>query len=712
VPAAFQELSHVNLPAHRRPDADASVTAPLLHALQALRTNEQRLRLAMDAASLISFEWDIRRDEVRRFHSLLDTLPPTMSDAPQCFADMRELVHPEDRALFEARVRAALVHPQGRYESEFRLRLPDGRVIWLQDLGRVERDDAGRPLRLLGMSQDITARKYTEMRLAEQTALLDTLAAQAPLGMAFVDPEFRFVRINDKLAAMNGISVAEHLGRPVAQVLPQLWPVLEGPYRRALAGEALEDEVCGQTAAAPGVTRCWATSYYPVRVGTRTLGVGVVVQDVTQRRQAEQALRDADRRKDAFLATLAHELRNPLAPVRNALEVLKRADHDAALTARALGTMERQTAHMVRLIDDLLDVSRISRDHLELRRERVRLDAVIDAAVETCRPLLLDRRHALALALPASPLWLHADPVRLSQVFGNLLANACRYTEPGGRIRVEAQALGTRAVRVRVSDSGLGIPPAMLERVFDLFTQVESAQGRAAGGLGIGLSLVKRLVELHGGSVAAHSAGLGQGSDFTIELPLLAEQSLPGDAPAAEGTIPLFPGHGAPSVTPFGPIPAEAASADLAMLNLPDFPPLSDSASEDHLSGEAAPQGRRILIVDDNADSADSLAMLLQLGGHEAHTAYDGLQALELASRLQPEVLLLDLGLPGLDGCELCRRIRQQPWSARSLLIAVTGWGQAADKQRSQDAGFDGHLVKPVDLQALEKLIAGGAPAA
>ena len=706
----------MNLPAHRRPDDGASTdaelpaTAPLLHALQALRANEQRLRLAMDAASLISFEWDIRRDEVRRFHSMSDTLPPTAPQAPERFADVRALVHPEDRALFEARVRAALVHPQGRYESEFRLQLPDGRVIWLQDLGRVERDDAGRPLRLLGMSQDITARKHTEMRLAEQTALLDTLSAQAPLGMAFVDAALRYVRINEKLAAINGLSVAGHLGRPVAQVLPQLWPVLEGPYRRALAGEALEDEVCGQTAAAPGVTRCWATSYYPVRVGARTLGVGVVVQDVTARRQAEQALREADRRKDAFLATLAHELRNPLAPVRNALEVLKRADGDAALTPRALATMERQLAHMVRLIDDLLDVSRISRDHLELRRERVRLDGVIDAAVETCRPLLTDRGHALALALPASPLWLHADPVRLAQVFGNLLSNACRYTEPGGRIRIEARALGTRAVQVRVSDTGLGIPPAMLERVFDLFTQVDGARSRAAGGLGIGLSLVKRLVALHGGSVAAHSPGLGQGSSFTVELPLLAEQELPGDARDTARTIPLRPRPPSPSEAAPVPMPAAASEVIPAMPNMPDdHPSASASASEDAAPGAAAPQGRRVLIVDDNADSADSLAMLLQLGGHEAHTAYDGLQALELASRLQPEVLLLDLGLPGLDGCELCRRIRQQPWAARSLLIAVTGWGQAADKQRSQDAGFDGHLVKPVDLPALEKLLAGGS---
>lgn len=703
----------MNPSAPRRPDDGAPAQAPLpveapasmLQALQALRANEERLRLAMDAAALISFEWDIGRDEVRRFRSLHDALAPTEPGAPERFADVLALVHPEDRALFEARVRAALAHPQGRYESEFRLQLPDGQVIWLQDLGRVERDAEGRPLRLLGMSQDITARKRTEMRLAEQTALLDTLAAQAPLGMAFVDPVFRYVRLNATLAAMNGLSVGEHLGRPVAQVLPQLWPRLRGCYERALAGEALEEEICGETAAAPGVTRWWATSYYPVRVGARTLGVGVVVQDVTQRRQAEQALREADRRKDAFLATLAHELRNPLAPVCHALELLRQAGGDAALTARVLSTMERQLGHMVRLIDDLLDVSRISRDHLELRREPVRLDAVIEAAAETCRPLLQERGHALALALPATPLWLHADPMRLAQVFGNLLSNACRYTEPGGRIRIEAEAAAPGRVEVRVRDNGLGIPPAMLERVFELFTQVDSAHGRAAGGLGIGLSLVKRLVELHGGRVAAHSEGPGRGSVFSVELPLLDAA-----APGLAGNLPLWTPP-ASTAAAFALSSSDAApGAAAAMLNTPEDSALPTVPEpEGAVPAAGTPAARRVLIVDDNIDSADSLAMLLQLGGHDVHVAYDGLQALDLAARLQPQVLLLDLGLPGLDGCELCRRIRQQPWSAQALLIAVTGWGQAADKQRSRDAGFDGHLVKPVDVQALERLIAGRA---
>ena len=366
-------------------------------------------------------------------------------------------------------------------------------------------------------------------------------------------------------------------------------------------------------------------------------------------------VKEADRRKDEFLATLAHELRNPLAPIRNALNVLQLKGGSEDVQS-ASEMMERQVELMVRLVDDLLDASRISRGKIALRRERTELAQVVNHAVEATRLLAQEMEHDLSITLPSRPLYLNADPDRMMQVVANLLSNACKYTGRGGRIRLTVEQEGKQAV-LRVQDNGVGIAPDQLGRIFDMFMQVDTSLERSVSGLGIGLNLVKSLVELHGGSVEARSDGPGQGSEFILRLPLLLEP---------------------PKALPLGRPAAKTATVS----------------------------PRRILIVDDNRDSAESLATLLSLTGNQTRTAFDGLEAVEAAEAFQPDLVLLDIGLPKLNGYEVCRRIREQAWSHGMLLVALTGWGQEEDRSRASDAGFDEYLVKPVAYAALKKLLA------
>ena len=389
--------------------------------------------------------------------------------------------------------------------------------------------------------------------------------------------------------------------------------------------------------------------------------VGLLVTDLTTQRHHEklnallEALNEADRRKNEFLAMLAHELRNPLAPIRNAVQVLRLTGGNKEAVQAASEMIERQIGQMVRLVDDLLDVSRITQGKIELRRERIELASAVNHAVEAIRPNCERMDHELTVTLPPQPVYLNADPTRLAQIVGNLLNNACKFTDKGGRISLTVEREGEQAV-IRVQDTGIGIAADQLSRIFDMFTQVDESLERSAGGLGIGLTLVKNLVELHDGTIVVHSTGLGQGSEFTIRLPILVETPQPPPEPTA---------------------------------------------------GEPTPTtARRILVVDDSRDSATSLARLLNLTGHETHTAYDGLEAVEAAATFRPDVILLDIGLPKLNGYEACRKIREQPWSKDIVIVALTGWGQDEDRRKSKEAGFDGHLVKPVDHAVLTKLLA------
>ena len=370
--------------------------------------------------------------------------------------------------------------------------------------------------------------------------------------------------------------------------------------------------------------------------------------------EAKEALAESDRRKDEFLATLAHELRNPLAPIRNSVQIMRLAGVDGDLAEQARETIERQVTHLVRLVDDLLDVSRISRDKFELRKEPVALAVVIQSAVETSRPLLEASGQEFTVTLPPKPVWLNADLTRLAQAVSNLLNNAAKYTPASGAIRLVAERRGGQAV-VRVRDTGIGIPPDLHAHIFEMFGQVDTSHERTQGGLGIGLTLVKSLVEMHEGTVEVHSDGAGRGSEFVLRLPV-----------AAAGTE-------------------------------------GEDAGEGHDHAGAA---RRILIVDDNRDSADSLALLLVHAGHETQTAYDGHSGMEAARALRPHVILLDIGMPQLNGYEVARRIRREPWGGDVVLVALTGWGQVEDRAKSREAGFDAHFVKPVEHRVLAKFLA------
>jgi PAS domain S-box-containing protein len=390
------------------------------------------------------------------------------------------------------------------------------------------------------------------------------------------------------------------------------------------------------------------------------VGASKIVRDVSEQKQMMDDLQRlaadlsaADQRKNEFLATLAHELRNPLAPMSNMLEVLKRADNDGEILKRAHETIERQLNQMIRLVDDLLDMNRITHDRLELRRSEVELESVIQQAVEVARPLIDAAHQELIVQLPKEPVYLNADRARLAQVFGNLLNNSCKYTKPNGRIALNAKRVDDE-VLVTVRDNGAGIPPDKLGSIFDMFMQVDRSSERSQGGLGIGLRLVKRLVEMHGGSIEARSEGEGLGSEFIVHLLVVSR-------PAAT-------------------LPAAGASPE--------------SSSE-----------RRVMIVDDNIDSAESLSMLLEITGNKTLVAHDGIEALEGVEKYRPEVILLDIGLPKLDGHEVCRRVRELPWAKDIVIIALTGWGQEDDRRKSEEAGFNGHLVKPVDYDRLLELL-------
>lgn len=456
----------------------------------------------------------------------------------------------------------------------------------------------------------------------------------------------------------------EHFGRLPEQpfLYEDLFAAIH-PDEREQAHATIQRAIAERTSCDIEVRTLWpdGTSHWILLRGRAKYGrdgaalrMSGVSLDMTDRRRDEEALRDADRKKDDFLALLAHELRNPLAPVRNSLQVL-RLTGDQAVRERAEKVMARQLGHMVRLIDDLLDVSRINRNKMELRIARITLADVVSSAVETARPAVEEAGHELTIQLPADPVMLDADLTRLAQVFANLLTNSAKYTERGGRIALRAVQTGAEVV-VTVEDSGIGIPEESLRTIFNMFSQVDRKMERTGGGLGIGLALVQGLVEMHGGSVMAASAGIGKGSQFTVRLPIVPAPKQPASTPASEPRSPSGP-------------------------------------------------PRRILVVDDNRDAAESMAEMLRLLGHTVDVAYDGLHAVAQAATFRPEVVLMDVGMPSLNGLDATRRIRAQPGGKEMTIIALTGFGQASDRLRSSQAGCDGHLVKPVTFDALNQLL-------
>lgn len=479
--------------------------------------------------------------------------------------------------------------------------------------------------------------------------------------IAQCDAAGRYKFVNRPYAARFGLDPRDVIGKHIADVVGEEAFAAFGHYvRQVLEGTPVEFEVEIPYSGGKQFVRC---AYTPERDDDgEVVGLVAAIIDITARKHAERErerllaeLQEHDRRKDEFLATLAHELRNPLAPLRNGLQVLRLAGPNEDMAEQARQMMERQLGHMVHLVDDLLDLSRISRDKIELRKERIDLAKAVQQAVETSRPAIEQAGHELTIDASPGPIYVDADVTRLAQVFSNLLNNAAKYTERGGRIRLSVRRDGTEAV-VSVRDNGVGIPTPMLPKVFDIFTQVDRNLERSQGGLGIGLSIVKRLVEMHGGSVAANSDGHGMGSEFVVRLPVALSVVLP--------------------------------RGDVAEPKL--------SASR-----------RRVLVVDDNRDAAVSLAMMLKLMGNEATTAHDGIEALDVAAAFRPDLILLDIGMPRLNGYETARQIRQHAWGKGMILVALTGWGQDEDRRKSQDAGFDSHMTKPIEPATLEKLLAG-----
>jgi PAS domain S-box-containing protein len=518
-------------------------------------------------------------------------------------------------------------------------------------------------------TRDVTQRKRAETELADARARLDAALDAGAVVTWTWDIINNRLHADPKLAELFNLSLSEAKGGLLDQYLQAIHPedrqrVVETLNHAVETGETYVADY--RITQRDGSVR-WVTARGMAEVdgnGRPARMPGVLV-DITDRKRLEEELRvrigqlrDNDRRKDEFLATLAHELRNPLAPIRNSLQILKIPSIDAATVQQTRAMMERQVHHLVRLVDDLLDVSRVMRAKIDLRKEPVELATVIARAMEVVQPLIAAQGHHLDLELPQERLLVEGDAVRLAQVVGNLLTNAAKYTDTNGNIWISA-VRDLNQVVLRVRDNGIGIAPETLPHVFALFVQADHSRSKSQGGLGIGLTLAKSLTEMHGGTIEAYSAGLGTGSEFTVRLPLLPE------------------------------------STDLTkkVVEEPVY--------------QAAATGRRLLVVDDNKDAASSLAILLRLRGHEVRVVHDGASALETAASYRPNMIFLDIGMPGMDGYEVAGRLRQRPGLESVVIAALTGWGQLADRQRSKDAGIDHHLVKPVDSQALEDVLGG-----
>jgi PAS domain S-box-containing protein len=547
-------------------------------------------------------------------------------------------------------------------QVEFRVTGPDGAIRWLSARSRVFLDDRGEPHRMSGTVLDITERKHAEEDLWRGREAYRALADNAPDSVDRLDRNFRHLYINAAGAALMGKTPAEVIGKTnrelgVPDPAAAIW---EGRIRKVFeTGEPLDVEDSFPSVAGPRFfhTRC-VPELSPDKLVASVLTIS---RDMTQRKQAEEALRianlqlaDADRRKNDFLAVLSHELRNPLAPIRNSTYILERAAPGGGQAKRALEVIDRQAGQLARLVDDLLDVTRITRSKIQLQREMLELNELVRRTMEDQRTLFEKAQVHLELQPAPRPLFVNGDWNRLAQVLGNLLQNATKFTARGGqtRVAVSADTEGKRAL-IRVSDTGAGMAPEMLSRLFEPFSQADSTLDRSKGGLGLGLALVKGLVELHGGDVTAHSAGLGKGAEFVVRLPLAI---------------------------------AEASGPQL---------------------GQVGTRLRhRVLVIEDNVDAADSLCEVLAFGEHEVVATYNGPEGIEKAREFRPDVVFCDIGLPGMDGYDVARAFRSDEALTGTYLIALSGYALPEDLQRAQEAGFDRHLAKPPSLEKLEAMLA------
>ena len=568
-----------------------------------------------------------------------------------------DAVHPQDHGPI-SRLWETCLRSGEPLEAEYRLRRHDGAWRWFSARASAQRDADGRIDRWFGSSSDVDdiRRLVIASERAAQRLRLATDAAQLGILEYVIDGERHW---DERARTLWGIGPDEPVNFELfmSRVHPEDRELVQASMDRVLDPKRSSGryETEYRVTDAAGTER-WVRGTGHVRFQHgRPLHVIGTVQDVSAQKAIEATLRAADRRKDEFLATLAHELRNPLAPIRNAAQILASPKLDETSLQWSRQVIQRQVTHMAWLLDDLLDVARITQGKLELRRERIALAGVIETAVEAARPLIDGKGHLLAIDLPAPDVEIDADPLRLAQVVSNLLTNAAKYTDAGGQIALAARVVPPNLV-ITVRDTGIGISASELRSIFEMFSQVADTLSRSEGGLGIGLALIKGLVELHGGSIEARSEGTGRGSEFAVHLPL------PADAEDAH--------HGT------------------------------------HLDAPHTHRaGRRVLIADDNEDAADSLGMLLELAGHQVRIAHGGLAALKIAAEFRPDAVLLDIGMPDLNGYDTARALRAAPGGADLELIALTGWGHADDKLRAAEAGFDRHLTKPVDPDELEELL-------
>ena len=629
-----------------------------------LRQSEERLRVALEGAELGSFDVDMRTGHAvwnRRHAGFIDH---ALDGGPGSFALWRDRVHPDDleRVLQEietARLERRSIALQHRVRNETATE-----PRWLALYGRFYYDESGEAVRLSGVSRDITEEKGTAdaMRRAQdaqaQLAAIVNSTSDAIIGL---DLTGLITTWNRGAEQLYGYSAAKMLGTPVMRLVP---PELHEEHAQSLErvrrGRSVEAYETMRTRS-DGRRFHVSLNVSPILDPQgRVVGASKIARDITllvAARSMQQALTDqlqeSDQRKNQFLATLSHELRNPLAPIRNASLILASPKLSPEQLKWSREIIHRQAQHMSRLLDDLLDIARVTHGKLSLQRSNTLLSTAIDAAIESVQPLRATKKHQLSVNLPAQSVELNADAVRLTQIFGNLLTNAMKYTAPGGRIELIGE-LKPGAVEVTVRDNGMGIAPEMLPKIFEMFTQASETKAYDQGGLGIGLALTKGLVELHGGSIRAKSQP-GVGSEFTVTLPV--------------------------AVIPAAAITSARQSASQLQKSL------------------------RILVVDDNHDAADSLALLLQSEGHTVASAYDGARALQSASVAPPHVALLDLGMPNMDGYQLARHIREHDWGRDIKLIALTGWGQEQDRRRTRAASFDAHLVKPVGLTEIRAVL-------
>lgn len=627
----------------------------------ARRLSEDRYRLIGRATNDIIWDWDLTTDRLEWNRAVLSQLGyPPEALGPTIEAWYAQ-IHPDDRERVVAGIHAAIDRGEETWRDEYRFRRSDGSYATFLDRGFIAHDDSGRPCRMIGSMLDLSERRQMEESLRQSQARLARALEIETVGVLFFDMESRFLDANDAFLRMIGMDRAaleageltsERVTLP--EWMPRTWQAFE-ELRRTGRFTPYEKKL----------KRPDGTFWWGLFAGTRLSENENMefVLDVTERRQAEEALqaantrlREADRLKDDFLAMLAHELRNPLAGLAMACNLMERPGVSQAKTAQLREVAKRQIATLTRLVEELLDVSRITRGRVELKRERVDLSEAVRNALAAVQGALEAKRHRLIVQLPPVPVAVVGDVVRLEQILVNLLGNAAKYTDQQGTVEVTLERREDSA-ELRVRDTGIGIEPELLDDIFSLFRQGKRRLDRSQGGLGVGLSIVQQLVEQHGGRIVARSEGPGKGAEFVVTLPL---------APAVAG----------------GAAPALATRPK---------------------AGAGA--GRRILIVDDNADAADTLAMALRLSDHSVKVVYEGRAALAEAEVMQPELILLDIGLPGMDGYQVARQLRENPRTRAITLVAVTGYGQPSDRQRAQEAGFDHHFVKPVDLDVLDSFL-------